>query len=401
MRDRLIFVRQNYDKLKRCLNKTAFYAFWGSVCVLSSFSCEGSRVSSMRFDVNALEMTVGQVYTIELFIEPITEAKYGLVVWHSSDNSVATVDQYGKVTAVYSGNCTITASYKGVEASANVTVKPVQFDITFSKAALYFYGDYYHNGLNVFVVRLLTSGYEIEPDGNIVGAGYYANMELYTAKSETTLPTVDFVANDIPQKNSYLRGEIKETDGKQYASGSYLGLASVGSNSVILLRDGVFSVKQGSPKYIFEADLLGGKSEIIKIKYDGAVSFFDKTQPPKEVLIFDKRISDIENLGDVYGIGENIFRLKNADKKGNVLNMEFVAPISADKIPSGTYKLNSSKKAFSLVPSDLANGRGTFLIKNGLNTAIRYGSIEVLAADGGGDINLKISLVSADNEIIN
>ena len=118
-------------------------------------------------------------------------------------------------------------------------------------------------------------------------------------------------------------------------------------------------------------------------------------------MIFDKRISDIENLGDVYGIGENIFRLKNADKKGNVLNMEFVAPISADKIPSGTYKLNSSKKAFSLVPSDLANGRGTFLIKNGLNTAILYGSIEVLAADGGGDINLKISLVSADNEIIN
>ena len=81
--------------------------------------------------------------------------------------------------------------------------------------------------------------------------------------------------------------------------------------------------------------------------------------------------------------------------------MEFVAPISADRIPSGIYKLNSSKKAFSLVPSDLANGRGTFLIKNGLNKAIRYGSIEVLAADSGGDINLKISLVSADNEIIN
>ena len=147
--------------------------------------------------------------------------------------------------------------------------------------------------------------------------------------------------------------------------------------------------------------MLGGKSEIIKIKYDGAVSFFDKTQPPKEVLIFDKRISDIENLGDVYGIGENIFRLKNADKKGNVLNMEFVVPMSADKIPSGIYKLNGSKKAFSLVPSDLVNGRGTFLIKNGLNTAIRYGSIEVLAADGGVDINLKISLVSDDNEIIN
>ncbi|MBB6172174.1 uncharacterized protein YjdB [Nocardiopsis mwathae] len=42
--------------------------------------------------------------------------------WSSSDTSVATVDKTGTATAVAPGEATITATYRGLEATAEVTV---------------------------------------------------------------------------------------------------------------------------------------------------------------------------------------------------------------------------------------------------------------------------------------
>lgn len=48
--------------------------------------------------------------------------------WSSSNTSVATVDETGKITAVSTGICTITATLESFSATCNVTVRPSKDD---------------------------------------------------------------------------------------------------------------------------------------------------------------------------------------------------------------------------------------------------------------------------------
>lgn len=71
----------------------------------------------------SLTMMPNTSYTLVADIDPV-EVTYPTLTWSSTDNSVAEVDQNGKVTAKYDGNVTITALAVGGEsASCSVTVK--------------------------------------------------------------------------------------------------------------------------------------------------------------------------------------------------------------------------------------------------------------------------------------
>lgn len=389
------------NKVER--GKTAKYIL---LCLLLSYiigfgSCENNKIKSMYFGTTDMEMSVGATDTIELFIDPISVEGYNSVTWTSSDNSVAQVDQRGVVRAVYTGNCMITAYYRGIKATANIRVKPISIESYFSKAVAYFYGNYYNNDLNILILRLLSDGYNVEPNGNIVGTGHYLNMELRLPLGETSLKTSNFTANTTAQAYTYLPGYTSEQDGKIYVSGTFMGFTSMGSSSAALVKEGLFAVtEQSSDKYILRGIFKGNKEESINIYYTGNILLFDKTQPPQDTLFFDRQISKVENIGDIYNCNQNIFRVRFADKQGYVLHLEFVAPISAEALPLGTYKLDNSYGAFSLVPSLAEDSKGTIIIKNGISKTILYGNVSVLE-NNGGDIKVRISLVNEDNELIN
>ena len=78
-------------------------------------------VQNIAFSEETLLLNIGDSKQVSYAITP-EEAQDSTLNWSSSDESVATVDQYGKVTAIGGGDCTITASVQDVSASFHVNV---------------------------------------------------------------------------------------------------------------------------------------------------------------------------------------------------------------------------------------------------------------------------------------
>ena len=84
---------------------------------------DATYIEYVFLSMSSLTMMPNTSYTLVADIDPI-DVTYPTLTWSSSDNSVAEVDQNGKVTAKSDGNVTITALAVGGEsASCSVTVK--------------------------------------------------------------------------------------------------------------------------------------------------------------------------------------------------------------------------------------------------------------------------------------
>ncbi|MCR4556381.1 MAG: Ig-like domain-containing protein [Saccharofermentans sp.] len=84
-----------------------------------------SRVESVSITDSKLDLKVKETYMLDYSVEP-EEADNKKTEWTSSDESVATVDSHGKVTAVDAGTCTITLTIgdKNDTVTVNVTAGP-------------------------------------------------------------------------------------------------------------------------------------------------------------------------------------------------------------------------------------------------------------------------------------
>ncbi|MGL5693674.1 MAG: immunoglobulin-like domain-containing protein, partial [Peptostreptococcaceae bacterium] len=71
--------------------------------------------SEVKFNMNRLQLTKGEIYDLISTIKGDTESK---IIYSSSDESIATVDDSGKIKAISSGNVNINASLEGEEISA-------------------------------------------------------------------------------------------------------------------------------------------------------------------------------------------------------------------------------------------------------------------------------------------
>ena len=79
-------------------------------------------VASVSLDLTSLELIEGESATITATVKPDNTTDK-TVTWTSSDNSVATVDQSGRITAVAEGTAVITAKAGDKIATCTITVK--------------------------------------------------------------------------------------------------------------------------------------------------------------------------------------------------------------------------------------------------------------------------------------
>ena len=86
---------------------------------------EGTR--KVTLDKTTLEMTEGEEKTLTATVEGYTDASKGKVTWSTSDKTIATVDEKGKVLALKAGKVKITATNTEndvkVEAVCEITIK--------------------------------------------------------------------------------------------------------------------------------------------------------------------------------------------------------------------------------------------------------------------------------------
>ena len=92
-------------------------------------------VSSVTLNKTSLALIKGQSETLTATVKP-DDATDKKVTWSSSNTSVATVDQNGKVTAVGGGSATITAKAGDKQATCTVTVTVPVTSVTLNKASL-------------------------------------------------------------------------------------------------------------------------------------------------------------------------------------------------------------------------------------------------------------------------
>ena len=98
--------------------------------LLAVVSCEKEKVTIIESDgitvsPTTLTLTVGEVGELSAVIAP-ENATSNLVTWSSSDKKIASVSQFGRVSAVGVGTAVITAKNGKSTATCKVTVNPVK-----------------------------------------------------------------------------------------------------------------------------------------------------------------------------------------------------------------------------------------------------------------------------------
>ena len=95
-----------------------------STVTLNVLPIEATAVTLSKTE---MELLIGAKEQLTATVSP-DNATNKTVVWTSSDNNIATVDENGNVTAVAIGSATITASCGNVKAECKVTVLPIEVE---------------------------------------------------------------------------------------------------------------------------------------------------------------------------------------------------------------------------------------------------------------------------------
>jgi len=150
-------------------------------------------VTGVSISRSSLSLNVGENSTLTAEVSP-SNATNKTITWTSSNNSVATVDSTGKVTAIGAGTATITATADGKSSSCTVTViRPVTHSVEWVKVEDSSMGQYMlyiksSEGQYVSGVVTITTSAGKTSDVNITSSG---KMYIKSAVSNAVVKSVD------------------------------------------------------------------------------------------------------------------------------------------------------------------------------------------------------------------
>ena len=159
------------------LGSATITASCGSVKAECKVTVLPIAATAVTLNKSSLELLVGGTEQLIATVSP-DNATDKTVVWTSSDNSVATVDANGNVTAVALGSATITASCGSVKAECKVTVLPIAVsELTLNKTEM-----------KIFVGGSSQLAATISPDNA-------TNKTIVWTSSDNSIATVDANGN--------------------------------------------------------------------------------------------------------------------------------------------------------------------------------------------------------------
>lgn len=109
---------------------------------------ENVKVDKVQFTEKTIQLAVG--YTTRARYTTVPANAGETLTWKTSDQRVATVDEYGNITGVKKGSCKITVyAEKGKKQKAQITVKVDNYDLVFTsqepQQGTYYYGSGRYN----------------------------------------------------------------------------------------------------------------------------------------------------------------------------------------------------------------------------------------------------------------
>lgn len=174
------------------------------IIVLSFMLCfifiKGHSVNEVVLAKDTIEMKVGNTQSVPYTINPGKVADKVKVTWSSSNDSVAEVDENGKITAKEDGSCTVTITAGGKNDTVTVTVKSgPDFKEIYDEFCESTWATVGSDGSYLTVD---TNPYDIDDDGLAYIEAYYAMEKINKA-----LGLPDSLINDF--------GQTSGADGKQ------------------------------------------------------------------------------------------------------------------------------------------------------------------------------------------
>lgn len=177
------------------------------------------RVSEITIKHQNLKMYVGDSESLEYDFKP-EDANIDRVTWESSDNTVAEVDDNGKVTAVESGTCTISViTPDGVLGTTTVTVKR-NLSMMFSQ---YSGKEWFESGNDGSWISIDTNPDDLDSDGY----SYLLWMLAYFDDTEAAIKNInkELGFNDAVykrmQETTAIQGRQSEENDKYKVSWTY------------------------------------------------------------------------------------------------------------------------------------------------------------------------------------
>ena len=142
----------------------SFFSIAALLSLLVFTSCETNKVTNVVLDKTEVSLMIGESVTLTAGVD-YTGSIIPSVVWSSSDEAIITVSSSGVVNALKVGSAVITATASNKSASCTITVtdelKPV-----FTNAEIQFYGRFYNDSLNNFILMLTNSNDTLYLDMN-------------------------------------------------------------------------------------------------------------------------------------------------------------------------------------------------------------------------------------------